>query len=135
MLQNTYRLGDKDLDSKLFIDIGNAPGVYRLFCMDKGMVKPVPRVLGVDVEGRLYIGKGDNLRKRVLQLRSRIFHSRTKHSGGSRYNSNEKLNMAFPREQLYIQLYTINSPKLEEERLLFEYIKLFGELPPLNRKR
>lgn len=130
-----YWLMDKNLENQLKNDIGNSPGVYILFSKIDNTVKTVPRALGVDEEGQLYIGRGVNLRKRISELKSRIFLFRRKHSGGSRYNSNQALKTAFPKESLHIRIGMFDDPEEAERKLLFDYIKRFGELPPLNRQR
>src|SRR5690606_37396540 len=48
-----------------------APGCYILY-REKG---PVPRVGGVDPKGILYIGKGDNILRRVKSLRDSVIYN------------------------------------------------------------
>jgi hypothetical protein len=90
-------------------------GVYRLVALDNN-VELIPaainRVCGVDLTGTLYIGHATSLRARLTA----------------------KLKKRFPPQRLAItwQRIDILQRRNREMRLLQNYLRRFGELPPMN---
>lgn len=105
-------------------------GVYKVIASS-----PVSRVLGIDQEGILYIGKGDMLsgNNRIGKLINAFNKTERKHEAGVRYI---KLNydLKFPISELRLHITLVEHPAKTEAELLDEYLTRFGELPPLNRQ-
>lgn len=104
--------------------------------MEKKPLK-INRVLGIDNEGILYIGKSVNLRERLRMLK-RSFNQKPKaygHTFGKKYNENKKLENAFPLKSLYVSYKTTTVPKTLETKLLNKYFAKFGEVPPFNSSK
>lgn len=107
-------------------------GVYRVRATDSsGKSKRVHRACGVDEEGVLYIGQG-KLRDRIGELLDRKGHGGT-HEFLETFAYYE-LNRICKRESLQLQWYEVQTPKHEERRLIEDYKKSFGDLPPGNLK-
>jgi len=119
------------------------PGVYVVCWIKEGNVTPVPRILGVDKAGILYVGSAANL---VRRLRSLIKAIRT--ARGENEKSNNKHTLAqtllytgliekISSKDLLLYYKTFNSKKeaeIQEALFLYEYTRLYGEPPPLNLK-
>jgi hypothetical protein len=105
-------------------------GVYKVIASS-----PISRVLGIDQEGILYIGKGNMLsgNNRIGKLINAFNQTEAKHEAGVRYN---KLNyhLKFPISEIRLLITLVEHPAKTEAELLNEYLTRFGELPPLNRQ-
>lgn len=109
-------------------DYAHKGGVYTLYAE-----KNVNRVLGVDANGILYIGKGD-----ILSYNNRIGLLINALSGGNQHEAGVRYNALgyrtdFPVKQLKVHIALVENPERIEAEKLNSYIKQFGELPPLNR--
>jgi hypothetical protein len=121
----------------------NAPtggGIYRVHCFadhSYASVLPVQRVLGIDTEGVLYIGKADIFASRVAHLKKSILptYRGSGHICGRRYRNALYSSLAprFPAHHLCVSFQPDASPQKAEEAALRAYVQQFGELPPLNR--
>ncbi|PHS36921.1 MAG: hypothetical protein COB07_11905 [Sulfurovum sp.] len=60
-------------------------------------------------------------------------YNSSSHECGSRYKSNGTFKEKLPYDNLYLELQGNDNPKNLEKKLLEEYEKEFGELPPFNR--
>ncbi|MFV0247928.1 MAG: hypothetical protein ACK5H1_03065 [Tenacibaculum sp.] len=115
-------------------NLDNKKGCYFLILVKKDKPKPIQRVFGdIDTNGILYIGKGDNLYKRVNSLQKSIIsnsdYSQTKpkekgHKALSRkfYRVRKKINI----EALRIKI--IENNNLDAEKLESYYIRLTKKL-------
>ena len=96
------------------------------------------RILDTDQSGTLYIGKADNLRKRLTNMR-RAFsleHKSTKHIAVRRYNTLKRIQEKFPVKRLVISIELVKdgmTARQLEKNTFSLYEKLLGERPPLNR--
>lgn len=97
--------------------------------------KPVPRCLGQDMEGILYIGKGIilNVRHRLGKLINSINNTEEIHEAGIRYNK-ALFKQKYPLEEIKLRVILNANPRQLEKELLGKYIAQFGELPPLNHQ-
>lgn len=109
-------------------------GAYKIIAVRSGQRIPINRFLGTDNEGVLYIGKTTSYLDRVLDLKKSISpnYKGTKHICGRRYKSNPNIALKFPYKILYIDLLFSDEPEKYEKVLLTDYIKIYGEVPPLN---
>ncbi len=105
-------------------------GVYVLKANRK-----VYRLLDQDLEGILYIGKGEILdyHNRVGKFVNSLNNTEEVHDGGFRYN-NERIQEQYPMKFATIDITLSENPEKLESDLLKEYNERFGELPPFNRK-
>lgn len=111
------------------------PGIYRIYSIDRNEnPHPLPRVLGTDLDGVLYIGNSENLKERVRML-WRVLQPNlraTAHTFGMNYKSLEVIRNAFPLETLAIEYEVNENPKQYEKEQIEIYRQKFGEVPPLN---
>ena len=136
MTNRGYRIADKDFWHNIEKDFGNGGGVYELFCMTpKINIKPINRLLKKDNRGTLYIGKADCFLDRVIELKKSLSPDYTSrgHECGVRYKASDLIQEKFPFEYLYVELGGTPNPRTLEVELLDQYLKEFGEFPPLNR--
>jgi hypothetical protein len=112
-------------------------GVYKIQCIQNKKPIKINRVLGIDDQGILYIGKSVNLRER-LRILKRSLNQKTKvtgHTFGKKYFENKKLEKIFPLNSLYVSFITTSEPKTRETELLNKYFAKFGEVPPFNSSK
>tara|TARA_R100001460_G_scaffold31010_2_gene61177 strand:+ start:1580 stop:1993 length:414 start_codon:yes stop_codon:yes gene_type:complete len=102
---------------------------------NKDLYKGIHRLLGKDETGVLYIGKASSFLNRVIELSKSLApdYRAQSHFCGVRYKASSEIQMAFPYKLLVVELLESDDPVREESKLLREYEKLFGEIPPLNR--
>jgi hypothetical protein len=107
----------------------NNNGVYQLIAN-----KQVNRLLGTDEVGILYIGKGDILsnNSRVGKFINALNQTEEAHDGGNRFNF-QKIKEKYPLANCKIRIILEKDAELLEAKLLDEYLRKFGELPPFNR--
>jgi len=120
--------------------LSSQKGVYYLYWFRNGKPRALQRLCGIDKEGVLYIGMTDGpLLKRVCNLQQALISnadfslespckSRHTQMGMKYYRIRKKVLI----EDLHIQFFSVSQPKLEESIRLDNYVKAFGELPPLN---
>ena len=116
-------------------------GVYRVHAIasdapsDGGPshLMPLPRILGPDPLGRLYIGKADVFTGRFITLLKALspkHSSRDGHGFGRGYFASTAIQARFPR--LWFTLRFHENPRDCERDELLQYQKEFGEPPPFN---
>jgi excinuclease UvrABC nuclease subunit len=112
-----------------------APGVYKIFSLnDNDEPRRLPRVLGVDQSGILYIGRSGNLNDRLRML-WRVLqpnYRASAHTFGMNYKSLQVIQDAFPYDTLAIEFEENSEAKQLEKSLLEAYRQIYGEVPPLN---
>lgn len=123
----------KQISPKYFQNNG---GVYVLRSYESDEITPIsiPRCLGNDSFGILYIGKASKFTHRTGDL-ARAFekkYKQEKHDCAVRYNSNTAWNDIYPKKYLKISFFISDSPKDLESKFLESYISKYGEVPPLN---
>lgn len=103
----------------------------------KGVITPIPRLIKLDTEGILYIGKSDDLTRRLGVLVNLINGTTKtgKHSMGRRFQEVSILKQHIKPENLKLHITIIDKPRELESKLLDKYLNEFGELPPLNNSR
>lgn len=132
-----------DIDTK---NVESRPGVYSIYAPDF----TCGRLLGQDSTGLLYIGKSNNLQRRLNYLRSACKLEKdispNKRGeihvfGKTLFNLIEskidflELNPQLNPNNFIIEFsYTDNFSEVETKQLN-EYLLLFGEVPPFNFKR
>lgn len=123
-------------NESLWIDIerafGQKGGAYKLVSRISGAIKPIPRFLGIDNDGVLYIGKATCYLDRIIDLKKTMSMNSSAHICGRRYKNHDKIKVTFPLEHMYIQLIQADIPEEKEKELLNKYVREFGEVPPLN---
>jgi hypothetical protein len=124
-------------------ELSKVPGVYKIRLSDSaGRSHPIGRLLGIDKKGVLAIGESANLARRIKEFyKAYIGDKFMRHSVGDRlflvwvcqyshfkttYQNNSKVQF------IVMKLNNKTEAETEEERLLKEYFKTYGELPPLN---
>lgn len=119
--------------------LGTQGGIYLLKCSDacsksQGAIA-INRLLKLDTDGILYIGKANSFLMRVAELKKSISpgYESSSHECGVRYKSNPSISEKFPFENLFVELITSEAPRALESELISKYERDFGELPPLNR--
>ena len=116
-------------------NIPQNPGVYRIFSLDNNDIpRPMQRVLGIDNDGILYIGKSNNLNERLRML-WRVLQPNylaTGHTFGINYKSLQVIQDAFPYDTLAIEFEENAEPAIFETALIETYRQIYGEVPPLN---
>jgi len=122
-------------NANFHLNVPAVPGVYKIFSLDESEKPiPLPRVLGIDPFGVLYIGKSDNLKNRVRML-WRVLQPNYKasaHTFGMNYKSLQIIQDAFPYDTLAIEYEENPEAKKHEKSLIESYRQVYGEVPPLN---
>ncbi|MFC1732222.1 hypothetical protein ACFL6I_18090 [candidate division KSB1 bacterium] len=129
-----FKLDDDNLWYKINAKFKKGGGAYKLICRKDGDPIPVPRLLDIDNEGILYIGKADEYLLRIIDLKKAILpgYKSDNHICGRRYNKNPKISKRFPIDSLYVEFYPSEKPDDKETELIQIYFNNFGEVPPLN---
>lgn len=131
-----FKISDTEFWNRINSEFHENGGTYQLFCVDNQNT-PIPthRLLKTDENGILYIGKALRFLDRVIDLKKSLSpdHISTNHECGVRYKYNIK--DKFPYDKLWIKLETHENIVETEKKLLIDYEKEFGELPPLNRNK
>lgn len=141
---------DKEHKHPLITELNTITGVYVLIFVDKvehdTERKHVERLLGKDTDKIAYIGHAGD--KNSLLTRLRHFYNCASnckqndpkepvegHTGGQRYFKLLKTKIGEAKESLHFRYFICRSTKDAQElekKMLMEYAKTFGELPPLN---
>ncbi len=132
-----FKVLSPDLWNQIHDLFGNSGGVYKLHCLrepDDESFVPTNRLLGVDPEGVLYIGKASTFATRVIDLKKSLHpdYESSNHHVGLRFERYDALKRAFKIEHLCMTLHESIEPAEAEHKELDEYAQRFGELPPLN---
>ena len=133
------KLTDDDFSVKEHIP--DKPGIYKLIAIDdKGAPRIINRFLGVDNDGILYIGKTENIRKRLTNMRRAFLpkYTSTKHIAVRRYQEITGIKDSHPITNLVVCIEVVSdkmkSAKGLESELFKNYEAVFGERPPLNKQ-
>lgn len=114
----------------------NKCAIYRIRLCERGNPVHIHRFLGIDDCGILSIGRTTNLeqrRKQFINALKGIFG----HSEGNLLNILEQVSpllSLYPDrdyEYSFVEVSTTNMNDIEEEQIK-AYVKIFGEVPPLN---
>lgn len=124
-------------------ELSKALGVYKIRLSDSaGRPIPIGRLLGIDKKGVLAIGESVNLGRRIKEFHNAYTARKFgRHSVGdrlflvlmcqySRFKTNYQNNSWL--QFRVMKLSSKADTQAEEERLLKNYFKAHGELPPLN---
>jgi hypothetical protein len=113
---------------------GRRLGVYRVRAVnDGGQPIHIPRALGTDIHGIMYIGMG-NLHVRVGLLMQMGKEPRTStHTFASTYREFYLFRLA-EAANLQVQFCESQTPEEDEFLLTLQYKQRFGDLPPGNRR-
>lgn len=119
-----------------FEDIANPWACYILY-----QNTPTQRLGGTDAKGILYIGKADNFHTRVVSLQQSVLYN-CNNNDKAKIKGHKSLSKKVFRIQGLLDtskmtikiavLPTYESIMYAESYLLEEYVRQFGELPPLN---
>jgi hypothetical protein len=117
--------------------IPESAGVYHIYSYKDKKPLKINRVLRLDNEGVLYIGKSDNLRERLRILKKNIIKKPqvSTHTFGKKHNENKRLQKAFPLASLFVKYQISEDSKKLEKDLLDQYFQKFGEVPPFNSSK
>ena len=126
-----------------FRDVPTEPSVYVVFWVRDGKPVPIPRILGVDEKGVLYIGttrSKKGLRRRIRDLWISVQMAR-RHIEGKHYPHTFGPSLVYTGlhnlirdEELwsYFKEFSIYEAEYQEKRAILEYTSRYGEPPPLN---
>lgn len=130
-----FSISDTKLWNKINDNFSKEGGIYKIIATENEKPVPIQRLLEVDNDGILYIGKTNSFLERVIILKtaSDPEYNSSNHEFGLRYKAHPLLKSKFPYDKLFVYLEKSDNPeKTESEELRMYYLK-FGELPPLNR--
>ena len=142
------------LVSKRFRDVPTEPGVYIVFWVREGRPVPIPRILGVDERGVLYIGStgksrnkdgkstksDEGLRKRIrnLWISIEMVYDRRKrkrypHTFGPSlvYTGLYKV-IGVEDLWIYYKVFNVCEAGYQEKLAILKYTNKYCEPPPLN---
>jgi hypothetical protein len=115
----------------------NGSAVYKIRLSHHNQPVAIPRFLGVDISGILSIGKTTNMEDRRLRFITGMQTGRGHSSANLLHllRLHSSLKIAFPDHQYE---YTFARVQVSGEETAFEeveikaYVRMFGEVPPLN---
>ncbi len=116
-------------------DIPTASGIYTVRFWKDGHFVPIGRAAGTDNGGIIYIGKSQNLQKRIWLFRRVVFDVSKiikGHVAANRYVRIARINNTFPPQNLWIEWDLEADCKTAEADRLMAYLNKYAELPPLN---
>ena len=114
----------------------NGPGVYKIRLLARGKPQTIPRFLGQDPSGLLSIGVSGNLERRLRDFLRGLDKGRG-HSEANLLNllrthaSLERKVGPYSFQYSY-KSYNHKKALALESMLIKQYVKRFGEVPPLN---
>lgn len=126
-----------------FRSIPDKAGVYVVFWVKEGKPRPIPRILGVDERGILYIGSTRSkrgLRERMKNLCVSIEMVRGRKEGRKHpHTFGPSLMYTGLHEvigddelEIFYKRFSFNEAEFQERLAIFEYTRKYGEPPPLN---
>lgn len=115
-------------------------GIYQLQWFENGLPRTLTRLCGNDKNGIIYIGMTENsLLKRVCNLQKALLTNSKLSDTEPSTSGHTQMGFKYFRIRrkvkigdLFIRIITCEEPKREESKKLDNYVKNFGELPPLN---
>jgi hypothetical protein len=119
-----------------FNDVPLDAGVYQMRWAVNGKPKSIDRADGVDKSGLLYIGKGTNLKRRLMALYRGIIEGRLAHTAAYTYMWDD-FERKFKPEQIEVRWAVTSKDEIDdyEFALLGDYIQAYLDTPPLNISR
>ena len=122
-------------------DLPENLGVYAVRCAPNGQPKTIGRAFGVDQSGILCFGRttgSKGLKSRLKYFCRAAAGKKSAHTEGQRYHELKYNQRNFPLDCLQIgwkDFALVDDAKERELAWFDKYLEMFGELPPLNRKR
>ena len=122
-------------------DIPRVPGLYALVAFQQSNPARIPRFLGIDPTGLVYIGKATRLRGRTRALARSYLEGKPGHMAGRNFERVDLLRiqagLSAVKTDFDLRLYysTCASPPAAERAetdLLHSYMAMYGEVPPMN---
>ncbi len=141
MKTDYFKIQDPELKDKIRKLYGEEKGTYSLHWFKDDGPREIGRLLGIDTDGVLYIGKTDTpLYNRVSSLRNSVLSNSAQIQSFPIEKGHKALSMKFFRirkridiKDLYVKVFPAEANPLADESFLLEkYASKFGELPPLN---
>lgn len=131
----SFHIANENFWFNIESEFGQAGGIYKLVCIQKGKPLPICRLTGKDNNGILYIGKATSFLNRVIELKKSISkgYETLSHEAGFRYLEIDTIQKHFPYKDLYVLLKVDDNTDTPEQEALKSYVNEFGEPPPLNR--
>lgn len=131
------KISDTEFWNSINKEFSNGGGVYKVIATDSEKPVAIQRLLDIDTEGVLYIGKATSFLERVIFLKTSTDpdYESSNHEFGVRYKKHETMKTKFPYDKLFVRLEASDKPDNLESEALKNYHDKFGELPPLNRRQ
>ena len=131
------KISDRELWNKINNEFSIGGGVYKVIATDDEKPVAIQRLLDIDKEGILYIGKASSFLDRVIFLKTSTDpdYKSSNHEFGVRYKEHPTMKVKYPYDKLFVHLETTDKPDSLESEALKNYYHKFGELPPLNRRQ
>jgi hypothetical protein len=131
------KISDTEFWNSINKEFSNGGGVYKVIATDNEKPVAIQRLLDIDTEGVLYIGKATSFLERVIFLKTSTDpdYESSNHEFGVRYKKHETMKTKFPYYKLFVHLEASDKPDTLESEALKNYHDKFGELPPLNRRQ
>jgi len=115
------------------------PGAYVIRCAPDGLPKIIGRAFCKDPTGVICFGQSTKVRGRLGMFRNNAENmGGAPHAEGKRYYDLHYACSGYPLESLevrWVECETEGQAEEQESAWFREYVKHFGELPPLNRKQ
>lgn len=146
----TYLIHEAETFNRVLDEIGRVPGIYRLHAQSNAeQFEHIPRLLGVDEQGILYIGTSQDLITRTVSLIKSVsaaygengYATSRSHPSGMKIEQSARFRQRFPFNSLCLTFercepddvsVQTNGHTIMEWKKLNEYFASFGEFPPLN---
>jgi len=134
---NRYFISSIHLYDQITHNFQESGGIYKLFCLEnsrEGKVIAINRLLKIDKEGILYIGRTNCFFKRIIDLKKSLSpeYKTLLHKCGRLYSRNSAIRNRFKFENLCVILEHSEEPHHLETEALKKYFNTFGEIPPFN---
>ena len=131
------KISDRELWNNINKTFSNGGGIYKVIATDNEKPVAIQRLLDIDTEGILYIGKASSFLDRVIILKTSTDpdYNSSNHEFGVRYKEHQTMKVKYPYDKLFVHLEASDKPDSLESEALKNYYEKFGELPPLNRRQ
>ena len=131
------KISDGEFWNNINKEFSNGGGIYKVIATDNEKPIAIQRLLDIDTEGILYIGKATSFLERVIILKTSTDpdYNSSNHEFGARYKEHQSLKIKFPYDKLFVHFLASDKPEILERETLKNYYDKFGELPPLNRRQ
>jgi hypothetical protein len=112
-------------------------GVYKIHIYVKSKPLKIVRLLSTDLQGIFYVGQSngkEGVSSRLKSFLTNMNNSKSNsHTAGFKIANRSKLKTFLKNKQLFFTCYQDSNPATAELKELNNYIKKFGETPPLNQ--